>query len=155
MFISQHKCSYVLAIPQARSFLWVCANGSPLLGSLVPAVGSFSMGPISTPPPHCWHFGSRWQQPQLVVCPSTPVFSHSKKKDTQRKRRRKENRQHSALTDKQHLRNRKQIIHKNQRPSKSRKLQHTKKSKERYIWKQCMQIACKKRQRYQSDTMKQ
>jgi hypothetical protein len=41
MFISQHKCSYVLVIPQARSFLWVCANGSPLLGSLVPAIGSF------------------------------------------------------------------------------------------------------------------
>ena len=114
----------------------------------------FSLGPISTPPPHCWHFGSRWQQPQLVVCPSTPVSSHSKKKDTQRKRR-EENRQHSALTDKQHLRNRKQIIHKNQRPSKSRKLQHTKKSKETYIWKQSMQIACKKRQRYQSDTIKQ
>ena len=41
LFISQHKCSYVLVIPQARSFLWVCANGSPLLGSLAPAIGSF------------------------------------------------------------------------------------------------------------------
>ena len=24
----------------------------------------FSLGPISTPPPHCWHYGSRWKQPQ-------------------------------------------------------------------------------------------
>ena len=32
----------------------------------VPAIGSFSLGPISTPLPHCWHFGSRRKQPQRL-----------------------------------------------------------------------------------------